>query len=113
MVQTKDFEADCRVSCALDGHTSLLLICTGVREARITCGFGRDNSRLADQRVRQGGFPMVHVPWFGSKKHKVPNLMNKVGHSYCLSPTRPVVVSDSTTAYPLTFGTSKNVSKTF
>mmetsp|Transcript_22997 Transcript_22997/g.40618 ORF Transcript_22997/g.40618 Transcript_22997/m.40618 type:complete len:544 (-) Transcript_22997:17-1648(-) len=47
--------------CALDCHTSLLFICPGVSEASITCSFGRDDSRLADQRVSQGGLAVIHV----------------------------------------------------
>ena len=48
-------------SCALDGHTTFLLICAGVCEACIACSLGGDDAGLTNQGIGQGGFSMVHV----------------------------------------------------
>ena len=48
-------------SCTLNGDASLLFISSCVCEARIACGFCRDNSCLANQRVGQSGLAVIHM----------------------------------------------------
>ena len=48
-------------SSTLNGDASLLFISSCVCEARIACGFCRDNSCLANQRVGQSGLAVIHM----------------------------------------------------
>mmetsp|Transcript_109364 Transcript_109364/g.285113 ORF Transcript_109364/g.285113 Transcript_109364/m.285113 type:complete len:218 (+) Transcript_109364:1376-2029(+) len=50
-----------RDSSAFDGHATLLLVCSRVSEACIACRFCRDDTSLANERIRQRRLPVVHV----------------------------------------------------